>query len=49
MSVGRVCCRLLLLILCGLMGTTFAWGGEAVRLKGSGAIGRSILPPATPP
>jgi phosphate transport system substrate-binding protein len=37
MSVGPVCCRLLLLILCGLMGTTFGWAGEAVRLKGSGA------------
>src|SRR5215475_11131653 len=37
MSVGLVYCRLLLLILCALLFTSFAWAGEAVRLKGSGA------------
>src|SRR5215510_2689966 len=37
MIVGPVRCRLLLLILCGLLCTTFGWAGETIRLKGSGA------------
>jgi phosphate transport system substrate-binding protein len=37
MNVGHRSYLSLLVILCGLLAASFAWAGEAVRLRGSGA------------